>query len=367
MEIIAIRVFAIVQALSAYAGEPLVEPAVSNTSSLLQMIARDKARVLMQTCALDVVMVIDTSGSICNNVQASCEDWGHQTSSAALFAEQLKKRTGSRLGFLTFSTHANVQAKLGTEFDSIASKLRSMDYVTVDPAWPRWTNIKEGLELAGRELRNKQKADNRRIVLTFTDGEPTAGGGPELGNGPEHKDAAIKAAKDVKIDSQLTMVAIGQANTAFMRSLVSKPESENFFPISSFDQLTQGSFIDDLIEGICNSATPAPPRATPAPAPGPRPSCQKDTRADCSSMGGLCFQRTRGHTSCETSKIDGRKTCHCQEKDECVYQRDMPFTRGGQWGVCRKNADEMRGESNPVSWFLVVALDIVSSYAKMLR
>merc|ERR1719343_1467455 len=236
------------------------------------MIAHEKAGTQeVQKCALDVVMVLDTSGSICNHMPYSCENWRHQTSSAAIFAEQLKQRTGSRLGVVAFSNSADFQARLGTDFDSIASKLRSLDYVSVDAAFPalRWTNIKEGLELAGQELRNKPTAGNRRIVLMFTDGEPTTGGGLQPGAYPEHKDAATQAAQNVKVDSQLTTVAIGNANTAFMRSLVSKPESKNFFPVTSFDQLTQGNFIDDLITGICNSATPAPVPMNPTPAPIP--------------------------------------------------------------------------------------------------
>jgi hypothetical protein len=104
-----------------------------------------------------------------------------------------------------------------------------------------------------------------------------------------------------------------------------------------------------------------PPSPTP-PSPTPQTSCEKDTRAECESMNGLCFQTARGHTACQTSKIDGKKTCHCIEHDECVHNRTMPLTRGGQWGVCRKSKEEERGEGNPVSWFFVVSLDIAKTY-----
>merc|ERR1712176_1260693 len=156
------------------------------------------------------------------------------------------------------------------------------------------------------------------------------------------------------------MVAIGKANTAYMQTLVTQPSTDNFFPVKTFDGLTE-SFINGLIDDLCD-ATPAPaPPATPSP-PAPKPPeaiCELDTRAECDTLANLCFQNARGKTACKPS-FDGKNTCWCIGEGECVHNRSMPLTRTGNWSVCRKSETDMRGEDNPVSWFFVVSLDIVT-------
>jgi hypothetical protein len=80
---------------------------------------------------------------------------------------------------------------------------------------------------------------------------------------------------------------------------------------------------------------------------------------------GVCFQRARGSTECRANK-NGTNSCHCIGANECVVRRKMPITKEGEWRVCRKSEEDYRGESNPVSWFFVVSLDIMSSFGKLM-
>jgi uncharacterized protein YegL len=360
---------------------------MSNVSSLIQKSVRDShasAARLRKECALDVVMVIDTSGSICDNKQEDCKNWRDQRDAAVHFAEQLAQKQASKVGVLTFSTNAQWRAKLTTDIASVASEIRGLDYVTLDAAWPRWTNLKEALNRAQDELIANPNPDHRQLVMVFTDGEPTAGGAGKVGvDLASHVSAARMAADNLRANFQLSMVAIGKADTNYMQSLVTQPVGENFFPVTTFQSLTKG-FIDDILQEICKTPQPTPvpvvpppptPQPTPQPPPPPTPSpphCEKDTRAECESIKDLCFQWTRGHTECRTS-FDGRKTCHCVEEDECVRNTTKPLTRGGKWGICRRwvggkeDPSDVRGEGNPVSWFFTISMDIFATYFKMLR
>jgi len=225
-------------------------------------------------CAIDVVMVIDTSGSICDNKKENCQNWQDQRDAAAQFAEQLsQKNQESKVGVLTFSTNAQWHSKLTNNVNSIVSEIRSWDYVTIDGAWPRWTNLKAALDRAGKELLANPNPEHRQIVMVLTDGEPTAGGSAELGHEKAHVDAARIAADNVRANMQLAMVAIGgAADTSFMQSLVSQPVNENFFPVSTFQSLTT-TFIEDILQEICKTAAPTP---EPTPEPTPVPTYPRD-------------------------------------------------------------------------------------------
>merc|ERR1712151_611021 len=78
--------------------------------------------------------------------------------------------------------------------------------------------------------------------------------------------------------------------------------------------------------------------------------------------GGLCFTETRGDTFCNRET----GTCWCSLPDECAFNRSIALTKGGQWGVCRKNINETRGEDNLLHWAWLVATDIAKVYGKAL-
>jgi Mg-chelatase subunit ChlD len=355
-----------------------------NVVSLIQKSVRDihtGIASLPTDCALDVVMVIDTSGSICDNKGNDCRNWRDQRSAAVHFAEQLAQKPDSKVGVLTFATHTQWHKKLTTDITSVASAIGGLAYATFGPDPDRWTNLKEALDQARDELHANPNPDHRQVVMVFTDGEPTAGGTGKHGHDlPSHESAARMAADKVKAANfQLSMVAIGKADTKYMKSLVTPPVDENFFPVSKFESLTK-SFIENMLEEICDSSPSPTPQPvgpptpqTPAP-PTPSPVCEIDTRAECLSIKNLCFQRTRGHTECKES-FDGRFTCHCVGENECVRNQSMPMTRDSKWGICRKvladgvtpDPSDVRGEGNPVTWFFMVSWDIFESYFKILR
>jgi uncharacterized protein YegL len=255
------------------------------------------------------------------------------------FTQQFKAKAmaGSRLGVITFSGGAVWHKELSTDLS-----------VSLDDTFPSWnaggTFLHSALDLA-----REGDLARRRVVLTFTDGRPT------------HEVQATAAAAAVRNVARLAMVAIGLSkDETYMRSLVSRPEQQNYYPIENFGSLSS-EFVDLLTKDVCQTPSPTP-ALTPSPPTPPPTQCDRDTRGACSQFGGLCFSETRGDTYCNRET----GTCWCSLSYECAFNRSIALTKGGQWGVCRKHVNETRGEDNALHWAWLVAKDIMIAYGKAL-
>jgi hypothetical protein len=255
------------------------------------------------------------------------------------FTQKFKERAwaGSRLGVITFSSDAVWQKPLS---EDLSVNLGDDSYQD-----PGGTYLNKALDLA-----TQGNLPHRRVVLTITDGVPTK------------ENEATNSATAARAKARLSMVAIGVSqDAAYMRSIVSEPRDQNYYPIESFEGLSD-EFVNQLTRDVCETRSPTPtPTPSPTPAPTPPPTeCDRDTRGRCAEYGGLCFSNTRGDTYCNRET----GTCHCSLPDECAFNRSVVATKGGYWGVCRKNVNETRGEDNVLHWSWLVAKDIAESYGK---
>lgn len=334
-------------------GEECQQPL---SPSLLQKVAYDTtagAAYRASKCSLDVVLVLDSSGSIKDF------NWPKMIQAASTFAANLMKSSGSRLGVLKFSNDVQWISRLSSNIASVKTAVEGAKYEN-----PGWTNTQLALKEAGNEMKSKGSMYSHHIVVVITDGRPTTSKPDasdncgDSGDCTPHEENARTQAKFVKsLPCDLAMVAVGDADSTYMKSLVTTPTKDNYFTVNDFLGLSD-NFINNLVDKLCE-----------------RGACLKDTRATCSSPFNLCFQTTRGATDCVEPSAGAAPTCHCTQDDECVYWVDMLGTKNGSWGVCRKHRagdpsfqqdpDDVRGEKNAILWFFHVAWDILRSYASM--
>merc|ERR1711988_1069395 len=90
-----------------------------------------------------------------------------------------------------------------------------------------------------------------------------------MGDGrPQEESRVNMAASRVRDIGRLAMVAVGLGkDEAYMKSLVSQPQDENYYPVEAFDRLSD-NFVDELTKDVCKTPSPTPPPAPPTPPPG---------------------------------------------------------------------------------------------------
>jgi Mg-chelatase subunit ChlD len=336
---------AFMQSLTTMACDGRTRSCAINASSLLQKITQHThsgitQRLNPKRCSLDVVLVLDTSGSVSEG--SGCGGCFHQMKGAATkFVKDLQSQsTESRVALVTFANRATRLSTLSSNVNSVINEIGNI------PSPNGGTNIADGLREARRLLSASPKERDQKVTLLITDGSPTVPTDDTCNQDNNFRDCvtarsqALDEATKLKTDARLTIVGVGAAtHTDYMQSLVTAPTNDNFYSIANFGSLTD-SFTKNLLKDLCFP-------------------CRKDTKAPCYQ--GLCFQRTRGTTTCNPTT----NTCWCVEDDECVYDRNFSTTRGSRWAVCRKSEDDTRGEENVVKWMAAVSQDVVSTYWKV--
>merc|ERR1719277_1099813 len=121
-------------------GEECQQPL---SPSLLQKVAYDTtagAAYRVSKCSLDVVLVLDSSGSITKS------NWPKMIQAASTFAANLMKSSGSRLGVLKFSNDVQWISRLSSNIASVKAAIEGAKYEN-----PGWTNTQLALKEAGNE------------------------------------------------------------------------------------------------------------------------------------------------------------------------------------------------------------------------
>jgi len=119
--------------------------------------------------------------------------------------------------------------------------------------------------------------------------------------------------------------------------------------------------VDDCCENNRLSEANVVINSVPIP-PSTEPSCDTDTLAPC--WNGVCFQNTRGNTTCNPLT----NTCQCRNPSHCVYNVKVPLAR--EWRVCRgpedPEIDQLQAGTavySPLTWTGLLVRDVFSSYA----
>ena len=171
----------------------------------LEAYASEKTSTVTSTQPLDIVLVLDQSGSMAD----SFGGWGSGSRRAALqdaaedFVNSVATNGGEnhRIGIVTFDSGARVSKDFTYVSDEGVKDLNdTIDRLSADGA----TRVDLGLEKAKDNLLNKARSDAQKIVIVFTDGDPTSGSSFEN----EVAADAINTAKTIK-DNGATIYTIG--------------------------------------------------------------------------------------------------------------------------------------------------------------
>lgn len=156
------------------------------------------------TAPLDIVLVLDQSGSMADPFSQGETRRQALQNAARGFVDSVRDNGGAnhRIGIVTFDNNAET---LGQGFTAVSSEgaeqlKTSIDWLSADGA----TRVDRGLEEAN-ELLNSARSDAQKIVIVFTDGDPTSG------NSFENEVAAdaINTAYTIKQDKGATIYTIG--------------------------------------------------------------------------------------------------------------------------------------------------------------
>ena len=156
------------------------------------------------TAPLDIVLVLDQSGSMADPFSQGETRRQALQNAARGFVDSVRDNGGAnhRIGIVTFDNNAET---LGQGFTDVSSEgaeqlKTSIDWLSADGA----TRVDRGLKEAN-DLLNSARSDAQKIVIVFTDGDPTSG------NSFENEVAAdaINTAYTIKQDKGATIYTIG--------------------------------------------------------------------------------------------------------------------------------------------------------------
>ncbi len=151
---------------------------------------------LDEACGLDIVLVLDSSGSMTNN------DIADVKAAANSFVNTLVDRTPTKIGVVDFDTHVNSSLAPTNNVTDIANAINSI-------VRGGFTNWEQAIDTAQSLL--AASGPNPDLLVMITDGNPTTDDNSVRNIGQEHEDDlfdAIAAANDAK-DTGTRMLAIG--------------------------------------------------------------------------------------------------------------------------------------------------------------
>ncbi|PIR38601.1 MAG: hypothetical protein COV34_00800 [Candidatus Zambryskibacteria bacterium CG10_big_fil_rev_8_21_14_0_10_42_12] len=174
----------------------------------------------------DVMLVLDRSGSVSNNLPTL------KTAAKAFVSSLSPSADGVHIGVVSFANSGTLDLHL------------SDDQVAIDAAIDALvsggtTNLAEGIDLADDELadghvHDRDDLDAPDYIIIITDGEPNAGGGAA---GAE---AEADAAKAEGVEIFAVGVGINENNANFLRNdIVSPPPATHYFDAADFASLQQ--------------------------------------------------------------------------------------------------------------------------------
>lgn len=167
----------------------------------------------------DVVVAIDTSGSMNNDQPEPPEPITSVKEAAARFVNRLGEN--DQAGVVTFATTAGLARSLSKDRAATAGSVAA---ISIDPKEETgYTNTSEGISLAATELSSARHNDDaRKVMMLLTDGLATA-----PGTESEAETAALTAALAAK-DAGVNIYTIGlgmNVKMEFLRQVASDPQN----------------------------------------------------------------------------------------------------------------------------------------------
>ena len=173
--------------------------ALSSTSNLKTMVKT--------SVPLDIVLVLDTSGSMSGQKMTSLKNAANGFIDATADAnEGLDQSDQSRISIVTFASGSNVRRQLNYVTDQNAQQYKStIRELSANGA----TWAEAGLEAAQDQLNSHPRQDAQKVVIFFTDGQPNHGNGFDNEVAAE----AVNTAHAMK-QAGVTIYAVGVMNGA---------------------------------------------------------------------------------------------------------------------------------------------------------
>lgn len=173
--------------------------ALSSTSNLKTMVKT--------SVPLDIVLVLDTSGSMSGQKMTSLKNAANNFIDATADAnEGLDQSDQSRISIVTFASGSNVHQQLNYVTDQNAQQYKNTirDLNANGATW-----AEAGLKTAQEQLNSHPRQDAQKVVIFFTDGQPNHGNGFDNEVAAE----AVNTAHAMK-QSGVTIYAVGVMNGA---------------------------------------------------------------------------------------------------------------------------------------------------------
>lgn len=175
----------------------------------LEAYAENKVTSTTTTTPLDIVLVLDTSGSMADRFDGLPAIWSesriHALKTAVksfidkVAANAVETETNHQIGIVKFATNASTVCSLTSASSGQGDLKDAVDDLGANGA----TRADYGMAEA-KEVLQRAQPNSEKVVIMFTDGEPTSGRRYE----EEVAHGAINTAKDLKAD-EVTVYTIG--------------------------------------------------------------------------------------------------------------------------------------------------------------
>ncbi len=197
---------------------------------------------------IDVMLVMDRSGSMKNDGENPVEPLTTAKNAAQTFVSKLKK--DDRVGYISFATDVDseIDQRLTSELKTVST---SIDNTEIHKNGEQYTNFFDALQAAAIELTSDRKRfEAKQTVVFLTDGEPTYPKNPSNGRGGDYPIVrGEEAAKELKGKGiELYIIGLGnEVKTDYLSRLATYPEY--YYPAKKGEELF--AIYDQIGKSIC--------------------------------------------------------------------------------------------------------------------
>ena len=206
-----------------------------NKISITKIVPISLSESALELRKLDVVLIIDRSGSM--DYKEPGDKYSkiyYARNAAKTFIDQLNA-SKDRVGLVSFSTTASLDIELTSDFSSVKNKIGRL--------WASgYTNIGDGIKKATDELVDKKRSDSILVEILLTDGVANR----SCNHRPQHsgetcpyaKDYAFKQAQIAKENNiRLYSIGLGADTKAFNEDLLKDIQTNGYYYAPSAEDL----------------------------------------------------------------------------------------------------------------------------------